>query len=151
MPVDAAFTEAVQALPPTAPPVRHEGSERPIPRLHDAAAQNACDRDKKKRHMLKNLLLMHQTLRILFLSETHPGRVLDKLIAARTPYPLRARGQRLQDLGFQAFTRDGVDILQPVQKPRGHELTPAQNAGNRELARRRVRSEQGSWTSSSSL
>jgi DDE superfamily endonuclease len=91
--------------------------------------------------MLKNLLLIHQTLRILFLSETHPGRVHDKRIADTTPYPLPAGSQLLQDLGFQAFMLDGVDILQPVKKPRGHELTPAQNAGNRELARRRVRIE----------
>jgi DDE superfamily endonuclease len=91
--------------------------------------------------MLKNLLLINQTLRILFLSETHPGRVHDKRIADTTPYPLPEGSQLLQDLGFQAFTLDGVDILQPVKKPRGHELTPAQKAGNRELARRRVRIE----------
>ena len=91
--------------------------------------------------MLKNLLLINQTLRILFLSETHPGRVHDKRIADTTPYPLPEGSQLLQDLGLQAFTLDGVDILPPVQKPRGHELTPAQKAGNRELARRRVRIE----------
>jgi hypothetical protein len=31
-----------------------------------------------------------------------------------------------------------VDLLLPVKKPRGHELTPAQQAKSRELARRRV-------------
>jgi zinc transporter ZupT len=39
------------------------------------------------------------------------------------------------------ITLDGVDILQPTKKPRGHKLTRAQKAGNRQLARRRVRIE----------
>lgn len=47
----------------------------------------------------------------------------------------------MQDLGFQAFTLDGVDIIQPTKKPRGKELTPEQKAGNREVSRRRVRIE----------
>jgi hypothetical protein len=91
--------------------------------------------------MLKNLLLINRTMRILFLSETHPGNVYNKRIADATPYPLPAGSQLLQDVGFQAFTLDGVDILQPTKKPRGHELTRAQNTRNRRLARRRVRIE----------
>jgi DDE superfamily endonuclease len=43
--------------------------------------------------------------------------------------------------GFQAFTLEGVDILQPTKKPRGKELTSEQKAGNREVSRRRVRIE----------
>jgi DDE superfamily endonuclease len=91
--------------------------------------------------MLKNLLLIHRAMRILFLSETHPGRVPDKRLADTTPSPLPTGSQLLQDSGFQAFTLDGVDLLQPTKKPRGHELTRAQNARNRKLARWRVRIE----------
>jgi DDE superfamily endonuclease len=91
--------------------------------------------------MLKNLLLINRALRSLFLSETHPGSVHDKRLADTTPYPLPAGSQLLQDLGFQAFTLEGVDILQPAKKPRGKALTRAQEAGNRKLARRRVRIE----------
>jgi hypothetical protein len=91
--------------------------------------------------MLKNLLLINQALRMLFRSETHPGRVHDKRMADATPYPLPAGSQLLQDLGFHAFTLDGVDILQPTKKPRGHALTRTQKARNRQLARRRVRIE----------
>jgi hypothetical protein len=122
-------------------PVCHDGTERPIPRSHDATEQKTCYSGKKKRHMLKNLLLINQAWRILFLSETHPGRVHDKRIADTTPDPLATGSQLLQDAGFQAFTLDGVDILQPTKKPRGHELTRAQKARNRKLARRRVRIE----------
>lgn len=91
--------------------------------------------------MLKNLLLINGALRILFLSETHQGSVHDKRIADTTPYPLPAGSHLLQDLGFQAFTLAGVDIIQPTKKPRGKELTPEQKAGNREVSRRRVRIE----------
>jgi DDE superfamily endonuclease len=91
--------------------------------------------------MLKNLLLINTALRILFLSDTHPGRVHDKRIVDTTPYPLPAGSQLLQDLGFQAFTLDGVTIMQPTKKPCGQELTRAQKARNRKLARRRVRIE----------
>jgi hypothetical protein len=122
-------------------PFCHDGTERPIPRPHDATEQKTCDRGKKKRHMLKNLLLINQALRLLFLSETHPGSVHDQRIANTTPYPLPTGSQRRQEAGFQAFTLDGVDILQPTQKPRGPALTRAQKARNRKLARRRVRIE----------
>jgi hypothetical protein len=113
-----------------------------MPRPHDATEPKACDRGKSKRHTLKNLLLINRAVRILFLSETHPGHVHDKHIADTTPYPLPAGSHLLQDLGFHALTLDGVDIIQPTKKPRGQELTRAQNAGNRKLARRRVRIEQ---------
>jgi hypothetical protein len=89
--------------------------------------------------MRKDLLLIKRALRILFLSEAHPGSVHDKRLADTTPYPLPAGSQLLQDLGFQACTLEGVDILQPAKKPRGKALTRAQKAGNRKLARRRVR------------
>lgn len=91
--------------------------------------------------MLKNLLLINAALRILFLSETYPGSVHDKRIADTTPYPLPTGSHLLQDPGFQAFTLEGVDILQPTKKPRGKELTAEQKAGNREVSRRRVRIE----------
>ena len=91
--------------------------------------------------MLKNLLLITTAVRIVFLSETAHGSVHDKRLADMTPYPLPARSQLLQDLGFQGFTLAGVEILQPTKKPRGKELTATQKAVNRELARRRVRIE----------
>jgi DDE superfamily endonuclease len=91
--------------------------------------------------MLKNILLINRALRILFLSETHQGSVHDKRIADTTPYPLPAGSHLLQDRGLQAFTLEGVTIIQPTKKPRGKELTPEQKADNREVARRRVRIE----------
>lgn len=45
----------------------------------------------------------------------------------------------LQDLGFLAFTLDGVAVQEPHKKPRGGNLTPEQKAANQAHARRRVR------------
>ena len=47
----------------------------------------------------------------------------------------------MQDLGFLAFTLDGVEIIMPTKKPRGGSLTVAQKAENQQIARRRVRIE----------
>ena len=84
-------------------------------------------------------MLSNATLRMVFLSATHPGSVHDPRLADTTPSPLPAGSQLLQDLGFQGFTLEGVEILQPTKKPRGQALTPTQKADNRAIARRRVR------------
>jgi hypothetical protein len=87
------------------------------------------------------VLLVNAPLIILFLSETAGGRVHDKTIAASTPYPLPAGSRLLQDLGFLAFTVPGVEILMPLKKSRGQELTPEQQRANRVLHDRRLRIE----------
>jgi hypothetical protein len=90
---------------------------------------------------VKNVLLVNAPLTILFLSETHGGRVHEKRIAEATPYPLPAGSRLLQDLGFLAFTLPQVDILMPTKKPRGHELTLEQQLTNEALDQRRLRIE----------
>jgi hypothetical protein len=90
---------------------------------------------------VKNVLLVNAPLTILFLSETHGGRVHEKRIAEATPYPLPAGSRLLQDLGFLAFTLPQVDILMPTKKPRGQELTLEQQLTNEALDQRRLRIE----------
>ena len=55
-----------------------------------------------------------------------------------TPYPLPQSSHLLQDLGFLAFTLEGVIIEMPTKKPRGGKLTAEQKAANQALARCRV-------------
>jgi hypothetical protein len=90
---------------------------------------------------VKNVLLLNAARTLLFLSETYAGSTHDKRIADATPYPLPAGSRLLQDLGFLAFTLDQVEIIMPTRKPRGRNLTRAQKAANRRIARRRVRIE----------
>ena len=90
---------------------------------------------------MKNVLLVNAPLTILFLSDTHGGRIHDKPIAAATPYPLPAGSRLLQDLGFLAFTLPQVDILMPTKKPRSKKLTGEQKLANQALHQRRLRIE----------
>jgi len=89
----------------------------------------------------KNVLLVDATLTILFLSATQHGSRHDKRIADATPYPLPRGSHLLQDLGFQAFSLEGVTAHTPHKKPRGGLLTEEQKESNRHLARRRIRIE----------
>jgi hypothetical protein len=90
---------------------------------------------------VKNLLLVNAALLILFLSDTYEGSAHDKRIADTTPYPLPQGSRLLQDLGFLAFSIEGVEIIMPTKKPRGGSLTDEQKAANQQIARRRVRIE----------
>ena len=78
---------------------------------------------------------------LLFLSDTYGGRPHDKLIVDTTPYPLPAGSRLLQDLGFLACTLPEVAILMPSKKPRGQELTLAQQRANQTPTQRRLRIE----------
>jgi hypothetical protein len=85
--------------------------------------------------------LVNALLLILFLSDTHGGRVHDKRIADATPYPFPAGSRLLQDLGFLAFTLPEGVILMPTKKPRGQELTREHQRANQALHQRRLRIE----------
>ena len=85
--------------------------------------------------------MVNALLIILFLSDTHGGRVHDKRIADATPYPLPAGSRLLQDLGFLAFTLPEVTILMPTKKPRGGELTLEEHHAHQTLHQRRLRIE----------
>ena len=66
---------------------------------------------------MKKVLLVTAPLTILFLSETHGGRVPEKRIAEAIPSPLPAGSRLLQDLGFVAFTLPEVEMLMPTKNP----------------------------------
>src|SRR5882762_7180102 len=123
------------------PPFAHDGTERRHVRPQDPTEQTDCYSGKKKDHTVKNVLLVNALLIILFLSDTYGGRTHDKRIADATPYPLPARSRLLQDLGFLAFTLPQVEILMPMKKPRGQDLTLAQQRANQALHHRRLRIE----------
>jgi hypothetical protein len=116
-------------------------TERRIVRPQDPAEQTDCYSGKKKDHTVKNILLVNAVLIIVFLSDTVGGRIHDKRLAEATPYPLPAGSRLLQDLGFMAFTLPQVEILMPIRKPPGVELSPAQQRANQALHSRRLRIE----------
>ena len=85
--------------------------------------------------------MIDQELTILLLSESYAGSVHDKRMADANPYALPEGSWLLQDLGFLAFSPDGVETLTPIKRAKGTELTPAQKAYNQQLASVRIRIE----------
>ena len=119
------------------PPFYHDGAARPITRPQADDEQKADYSGKKKRHTVKNSVLADASGAVPVLSDTHEGRPHDKAIADTPPDPLPEGSELLQALGFQGFTLDGVEIVQPQKKPRGTPLTEEQKASNRAIAQRR--------------
>src|SRR5262250_222802 len=122
-------------------PFAHNGTERRIVRPRDPAEQQASYSGKKRDHTVQNVLLVNALLLILFLSDTHGGRVHDLRIAEATPSPLPAGSGLLQDLGFLSCTLPKVAILMPTKQPRGGGLSLEQDLANQALHQRRLRIE----------
>ena len=93
---------------------------------------------KKKRHTLKNVLLVDSFGSIHFLSDTYEGRVHAPCIADEARYTLPTGSMLYQDAGFQGFSLPGVQIMQPKKKPRNGTLTPQEKEENRRISSIRV-------------
>jgi hypothetical protein len=119
----------------------HDGTERPIPRPKDKVKQQQYYSGKKKRHTLKNLVVITALCYILFLTLTCEGKKHDKKVADETGYRLPEGSQLGQDTGFQGFVMEGVSLIQPTKKPRGKELTATEKERNRLISKNRVRVE----------
>jgi hypothetical protein len=122
-------------------PVWHDGTEWPIQRPKDPEEPEAYYSGKKKRHTLKNLLVIQETCHIAFLSHTYEGNASEQGIAELAGYTLPAGSCLDQDKGFQGCCLPGITIVQPKKKPRGEELTPPEPATNRQISSIRMRIE----------
>lgn len=125
----------------TRPLFFQDGTERPIPRPQDPVLQELFYSGKKKKHCIKNNVLIDRRAKILLLTPTCEGTKHDKKIADETGLVLPPGSRLCQDTGFQGFTLPHVTILQPLKKPRGKELSPQQKASNRAISRLRIRVE----------
>jgi DDE superfamily endonuclease len=115
--------------------------ERPIQRPKDAEEQEAYDSGKKKRHTLKNLLLITETCHVCFLSITCEGEASDKTIAEQAGYRLPPGSRLYQDKGFQGFYLPHVLLFQPQKKPCGRDLTSPEKTTHRRISSIRIRIE----------
>ena len=95
----------------------------------------------KKQHTIKNNVLIDESCRILFLTETVEGKRHDKKLADESDYDLPSNSKLAQDTGFQGFKPENVTILQPKKKPRGKELTELDKHINEWLSSIRIRVE----------
>lgn len=119
-----------------------DGTERPIQR--DTYDQETFYSGKKKTHTMKNALIVSTLGLIMWLGETHVGKVHDKPMVESlnflTPITM------LADLGFQGWKPQNVKLILPHKKPRNtktekRDLTQVQKNFNKELAKRRVKVE----------
>jgi hypothetical protein len=122
------------------PVLLHDGTEREIPRPVDWDEQQENYSGKKKKHTLKNAVIITACCMILFISPSVCGKTHDKKIADTSyafPYPCVL----YQDTGYQGFRPEGVVIEQPIKKPKGRELTAPEKDYNKDVASFRIRVE----------
>jgi hypothetical protein len=116
-----------------------DGTERPVRRPKNREQQQAKYSGKKKRHTVKNNVIMDkQTGKIKGLSETVDGRRHDKKLADEQALSFPKGSKLWQDTGFQGYAPEGVIIIQPKKKPRGRLLTYAEKDRNRRIAKQRI-------------
>jgi hypothetical protein len=94
-------------------PFWQDGAERPIQRPTDPEEQEEYYSGKKKRHTLKNLLVINETCHIDFLSHTCDGKASDQGMAELAGYTLPVGSCLYQDKGFLGFFLPDMTIFQP--------------------------------------
>lgn len=119
----------------------HDGTERPINRPKSKEDQRMYYSGKKKRHTVKNNVIIDETCKILFLTSTCEGKKHDKQITDEAGYTFPEHSTVYQDTGFQGFRPEGVLIVQPKKKPRGGQLTPDEKVENSRISSIRIRVE----------
>jgi hypothetical protein len=121
-----------------------DATERTIQR--PAKNQEFYYSGKKKRHTVKNQILIHpHTQKILAVSKTVEGKRHDKQLCEDDGVILRAPPgtNGLADLGYQGLDdiSPHVKIILPCKKPYGSVLTPGQKKTNQTISSIRVRVE----------
>lgn len=101
-----------------------DSTESQRERPKDEQKQRAYYSGKKKKHTVKNNLVVHQESRqICYLSPTVPGKKHDKKLADETEMTFPLNTVLEQDTGYQGYQPEGVLILQPKKKPKGKALS----------------------------
>jgi hypothetical protein len=125
-----------------------DATERPTRR--PKRRQRACYSGKKKRHTLKNQVVVTRRkkkpgpgakprrLRIAAVSGTFAGKTHDKKVYDATRVLCPPGVRRTGDTGYL-----GTKLETPTRRPPGGTLSARQKAGNRRVARRRVVAEHG--------
>lgn len=108
-----------------------DGAEREICRPVDNQKQRKYYSGKKKRHTVKNNVIVSVGGRkVRYLSGTYEGKKHDKKICDEEN-PVFPKGiTLLKDTGFQGYEPEGTDTRQPKKKPRGGKLSVGEKVGN---------------------
>lgn len=119
-----------------------DGTERPIRRPKNADRQKNNYSGKKKRHTVKNNVIVDKnTRKIKGLSPTCAGKKHDKKLADEQELSFPAGSQLWKDSGCQGYEPENTATFQPKKKPKGGELTPEEQAENTVISSVRIRVE----------
>lgn len=115
-----------------------DATEQPIQR--PSRKQRCWYSGKKKRHVIKNEIIITDKGKIVSASNSVPGRVHDYALRKRGP-PLPRNSRAYADSGFQGLQDDHLDTEIPYKKSKKHPLTKEEKVYNHALSRFRVRVE----------
>lgn len=115
-----------------------DGTERAINRPKDKEDRKSYYSGKKKKHTVKNDVIVQRGGKVVFLSDTYEGKKHDKKIADEEDYKFPPQSTLWQDTGFQGYAPEGVKLKQPKKKPRNGELSDAEKVENRAISKQRV-------------
>ena len=92
-------------------------------------------------HSIKNAIIGTEKNKIIYLSKTYAGAVHDKKIIDEEQWKFPQGIKVCEDLGFEGHSQNGVDIVRPIKKPKGKELTEQQKVENTAKSADRVKIE----------
>lgn len=115
-----------------------DATEQPVQRPQ--RGQKRWYSGKKKRHCIKNEVVITEEERIVSVSPSVPGTVHDLTIRRRGP-PLPEGSNGYGDSGYQGYQEDHPDFDMPYKKPKKGKLSQSEKEYNHALSRFRVRVE----------
>lgn len=89
---------------------------------------------KKKRHTLKNQLVVLKRGKILSVSKSTAGKLHDKKLYDNTRVCINIKCKKTGDLGYLGIP----SFTLPIKKPKGRNLTEEEKHYNKELSKRRT-------------
>jgi len=115
-----------------------DGTERRLPRPQHAGRQRRYYSGRKKRHALKNVMVVARR-KVLWCSPTVPARRHDKAVAEASRLRLPKTITVLGDSGFAGLAVGEAPVVTPWKRRRGQKtLSKKRAAFNRLLARHRI-------------
>lgn len=104
------------------PILLHDGTEREVPRPVDPNEQKEWY-SGKKRHTVKNAVVIIVSCLVLFVGQTVSSKTHDKKIADTIMYFFSVPCILYQDTGYQGYVPEMVTVIQPVKKRKGKVLS----------------------------
>lgn len=121
-----------------------DATEREVQRPKDSDLQRLYYSGKKKKHTVKNQLMVHpNTKKILAVSNTYEGKRHDKRIFEGDPlfFKIPPNSTGMGDSAYQGIKHPFLRMVIPNKSPPGGELSDDQKQINKSISAIRVRSE----------